>query len=58
VQLSADVISNYKLAAIPYNSEKLSIKNSTLVKQYALTREAYEYWETLKKEHREYRYAL
>jgi hypothetical protein len=49
VQLSADVISNYKLAAIPYNSEKLSIRNSTLVKQYALTREAYEYWETLKK---------
>ncbi|TPE39579.1 DUF4249 domain-containing protein [Pontibacter mangrovi] len=48
-RLSQDVISNYKLLTIPHNSEKLAIKYSILVKQYALTREAYEYWETLKK---------
>jgi len=48
-KLSNDVISNYKLVSVPYNSEKLAIKNSVLVKQYALTREAYEYWQLLKK---------
>lgn len=48
-KLSNDVISNYKLVSVPYNSEKLSIKNSVLVKQYALPREAYEYWQLLKK---------
>ncbi|CAM3440104.1 DUF4249 domain-containing protein [Pontibacter korlensis] len=49
VRLSQDVISNYKLLALPYNTEKLGIKYSMLVRQYALTREAYEYWEILKK---------
>jgi hypothetical protein len=49
IRLNSDVISNYKLQTIPHNSEKLSIKNSVLVKQYALSREAFEYWEILKK---------
>jgi len=49
VKLSRDVISDYKILAIPYNSEKVAIKYSLLVKQYALTQEAYQYWETLKK---------
>lgn len=49
IRLTQDVISNYKLTAIPYDSEKIAIKYSILVKQYALTREAYAYWETLKK---------
>lgn len=49
VKLSQDVISNYKLLAIPYNVERVSVKYSILVKQFALTREAYEYWETLKR---------
>jgi len=48
-KLSQDVISNYKILAIPYNSEKIGIKYSILVKQYALTREAYAYWEVLKR---------
>lgn len=48
-KLAADVISDYKLFSIPSQSEKLSIKNSILVKQYALTREAYQYWEIVKK---------
>ncbi|NDK56757.1 DUF4249 domain-containing protein [Pontibacter fetidus] len=49
VKLSQDVISNYKLTTIPAGSEKLSVKYSVLVKQYALTKQAYEYWEILKK---------
>ncbi|PVY36582.1 DUF4249 domain-containing protein [Pontibacter virosus] len=49
VKLSEDKISDYKLLAIPYNSEKVSMKYSILVKQYALTREAFEYLEMLKK---------
>lgn len=49
LRLSQDVISKYKLLSIPSNAERLSVKYSILVKQYALTREAYEYWETLKK---------
>lgn len=49
LKLSQDVISDYKLLAIPYNSEKLGIKYSILVKQYALTAESYKYWESLKK---------
>lgn len=48
-KLNQDIISNYRLASIPYTAEKIAIKYSTLVKQYALTRPAYEYWETLKK---------
>jgi hypothetical protein len=48
-KLAADVVSNYKLFSIPSRSEKLSIKNSILVKQYALTRDAYQYWEIVKK---------
>ncbi|GAB3197478.1 hypothetical protein ABID22_003411 [Pontibacter aydingkolensis] len=48
-RLSKDVISNYKLLALPYNSERVAIKYSLLVKQYALSRQAYEYWEILKK---------
>lgn len=49
VKLSEDRISNYRILSIPYNSEKISMKYSILVKQYALTREAYEYQEMLKK---------
>ncbi|MCP2045872.1 DUF4249 domain-containing protein [Pontibacter sp. HSC-36F09] len=49
VKLSEDRISNYRLLSIPYNSEKVSMKYSILVKQYALTREAFEYLEMLKK---------
>ena len=49
VKLSEDRISDYKIQAIPYNAEKIGIKYSILVKQYALTREAFEYMEMLKK---------
>ncbi|MEJ8757488.1 DUF4249 domain-containing protein [Pontibacter sp. H259] len=49
VRLTQDVISDYKLNAIPANSEKIGLKYSILVKQYALTQEAYTYLEILKK---------
>lgn len=49
IQLSEDVISNLPLTTIPKNSEKPLIKYSILVNQYALTREAYEYWQILQK---------
>ncbi|MCC9167131.1 DUF4249 domain-containing protein [Pontibacter harenae] len=49
VMLSQDVISNYKLLTIPATSEKVGLQYSILVKQFALTREAYQYWEILKK---------
>lgn len=46
--LSQDVISMFPLHKVGSNSEKLRIKYSVLVKQYALTREAYEYYRELK----------
>jgi Domain of unknown function (DUF4249) len=49
IQLSEDVISSLPLTTIPKNSEKPLIKYSILVNQYALTREAYEYWQILQK---------
>ena len=39
----------YPLLALPAGSEELRIRFSILVKQYALTQEAYQYWEALKK---------
>src|SRR5690606_22476598 len=48
-KLSSDVISNYNIVTLPFNAEKISVKYSVLVKQFALTREAYEYWETVQK---------
>jgi hypothetical protein len=47
-QLSQDVVANYPLIALPYN-EKLRIKYSVLVLQYAQTPEEYAYWEALSK---------
>ncbi|SIR20461.1 DUF4249 domain-containing protein [Pontibacter lucknowensis] len=49
VKLNEDRINDYNILSIPYNSEKVSMKNSILIKQYALTREAFEYLELLKK---------
>lgn len=48
-RLSEDIIFEAPILLLPPNSERLRIKYSILVKQYALTREAYQYWETLKK---------
>jgi hypothetical protein len=47
--LSQDIIYQNPLAFVERGSEKISVKYSILVKQFALTKEAYEYWESLKK---------
>lgn len=49
VRLSQDVIDKMPLQIIPEKSEKLSVRYSMLLKQYALTEEAYKYWEILQK---------
>lgn len=48
-KFSQDVISNAPIAYIPSTSEKIETRYSILLKQYALTKEAYAYWENLKK---------
>ena len=47
--LSSDVIFEKKLANIPYRSIQVRWVYTILVSQYALTKEAFEYWENLKK---------
>lgn len=49
VALSNDVISHTKIGTIPRNSQKGSERYSALVKQYALSQEAYQYWQILQK---------
>lgn len=46
-RLSQDVISDFLLTSIPKGDQKLLIKYSILVKQKAISREAYDYWTTL-----------
>jgi hypothetical protein len=46
---SSDVISHYALTSVPLNSEQISNRYSILVKQYALTKDAYEFYLILKK---------
>ncbi len=47
--LSKDVVSNMPLDFLASTSEKISGRFSILVKQYALTKEAFQYWQQLKK---------
>ncbi len=49
IALSQDVVSKAPIAIVPQNSQKISIRYSILVKQYALTQEAYQYLQILKK---------
>jgi hypothetical protein len=49
VRLSEDVIHEFPLQTLPSTSEAFRFDCSILVKQYAQTREAYEYWEMLQK---------
>jgi hypothetical protein len=48
-QLSEDVIYNYKLHFVPQESRMLLQGYSLLVNQHAISREAFNYWTTLKK---------
>ncbi len=47
--LSQDIIQGQPITFIPITSEKLSYKYSILVKQYTITKDAYDYWTLLKK---------
>lgn len=47
--LSSDVISEFPVTSIPQTDERISVRYSILVRQYALTKEAYEFRENLQK---------
>ncbi|MEO3403261.1 DUF4249 domain-containing protein [Mucilaginibacter sp. CAU 1740] len=47
-KLGQDVLYQQPIAFIPSNSEKISVRYSVLLKQYALTKEAYSFWEQLR----------
>jgi hypothetical protein len=49
IQLSQDVINQVVVNTIAPSEEKIAVKYSILVKQYALTQDAYNYWTLLKK---------
>jgi hypothetical protein len=48
-KLSQDVIFDQPLHTIPLGTERISVRYSLLVKQYALSREGYQFWEIMKK---------
>ena len=52
-QLTEDVIPRQVITIIPKGSEKINHRYSILVKQYALTPPAYNYWQILKKNSQE-----
>lgn len=49
VRLSEDRVSDYELTFLPRGTQKLGVRYSILVRQYTLSREAYDYWEQLKR---------
>lgn len=49
VKLSQDVIHKQPLVLIPASSEKLTERYSINVRQYTLTKEAFDFWENLRK---------
>jgi len=48
-RLSADQVNKYEIIAIPTGSEKLSVVYTDLVRQYAISKEAFDFWQNLKK---------
>ncbi|MBS1509013.1 MAG: DUF4249 domain-containing protein [Bacteroidetes bacterium] len=48
-QLSEDKVNDYLIQSVPLTSEKFGIGYSILVQQYAITKEAFEYWSELQK---------
>jgi len=48
-RLSSDIVYKYKVIDIPTGSEKLTAEYSDLIKQYAITSDAYNFWANLKK---------
>ncbi|HEU0065148.1 MAG TPA: DUF4249 family protein, partial [Flavisolibacter sp.] len=48
-KLQTDIISQVPIIFIPDNSEKLAVRYSVLVRQYVLSKQAYDYLQILKK---------
>jgi len=48
-KLVQDVVAQAPVTIIPSTSEKLGIRYSILLKQYALTKDGYQFWENLRK---------
>ncbi len=48
-QLSEDVITNLPVTSVPVGSDKISVRYSILVRQFGLTRDAYDFWQEIKK---------
>ena len=49
IKLSSDIIKDLPLFKVPVSTNKLFMKYSVLVKQYGLSRPAFEYWTSLSK---------
>jgi len=49
IRLSSDIVYKYKVIDIPTGSEKLTAEYSDLIKQYAISAEAFNFWSNLKK---------
>jgi hypothetical protein len=49
VRLSEDRVNDFDLTFLPRATSKLGVRYSILVRQFAMSQEAYEYWEELKK---------
>lgn len=49
VNLSEDVINKAKIATVPFNDEKIFVRYSILVRQRAITADAYKYWQIIEK---------
>jgi len=47
-RLSSDMVSQFQITTVPNGSEKISVLYSNLVKQYAITLDAYNFWKNLK----------
>jgi hypothetical protein len=48
-KLAQDVIYQGLITTIPHDAEKISVRYSILLKQYALTKAGYQFWESLRK---------
>jgi len=48
-RLASDVVSMYPITGIPFGDDKLSFRYSILVRQYALPKDAYEFYDLLRK---------
>lgn len=47
--LNEDIVSYQSIKSIPRPSDKLSVRYSILVRQFGLTKEAFEFWDVMKK---------